>query len=403
MIITKILRCTLPKATADALNLESGRNYTAVLVEHYRVYRHTGNWLSPRADEKLGDFLVGGTILHAHSRDAAQQGFSKACKTAKACRAMGLDNKYPHKRKKWRTTIWKNTGIDKDDGRLILKLARGHPPILILLPETLQKLPPEAFLEARLVWDRVALHYFWHLVIEDGEAPKQPSGTNVAGVDLGEIHPATVSDGEESVVFSVRQLRSLAQYGNKRLAELQAKQASKVKGSRRWRRIQRRKNRFLAQQKRRKRDIEHKVSNAVIKWAERQGVSTLAVGDVRDCADGVDLGKKTNQKIANWSHGRVRSYIEYKAARNGIAVELVNEAYTSQTCPHCGERHKPKGRVYHCLACGFVSHRDAVGAVNIRSVWLYGEPGHSLPGQVKYRHPYQTGKRSRSDTAQVAR
>lgn len=100
MITTRIFPCSLSKVEADALNLESGRQYTAVMVEHYRVYRRTGNWLSPKSDEKLGDFITGETVLHAHSRDAAQQGFPKACKTAKACRRMGLDVSYPHKRKK---------------------------------------------------------------------------------------------------------------------------------------------------------------------------------------------------------------------------------------------------------------------------------------------------------------
>lgn len=117
-------------------------------------------------------------------------------------------------------------------------------------------------------------------------------------------------------------------------------------------------------------------------------VGTLAVGDVRDAADQVNLGKQSNQKIANWSHGKMRRYIEYKAQAAGIATELVDEAYTSQTCPICGERYKPKGRVYRCPACGFISHRDAVGAANIRSVRLFGIPGKSPPGEVMYRHPF---------------
>jgi putative transposase len=80
----------------------------------------------------------------------------------------------------------------------------------------------------------------------------------------------------------------------------------------------------------------------------------------------------------------------------------VNEAYTSQTCSNCGERHKPKGRVFRCPACGFQSHRDAVGAANIRSVCLYGRPGMSFPGTVKYRRPFVIWRRSRVDTAHVA-
>lgn len=256
MITTRIFPCNLPKEMADALNRESGRQYTAVLVEHYRVYRHTGNWLSPRADQKLGDWVTGDTILHAHSRDAAQEGFPKACKTARACRVIGLDTHYPHKRKRWRTTIWKRTGIRHKGDHLLLARARGLEPVSLSLPENLRRVPSPSLAEVRLVWDRAARHYFWHLVLEDGLLPAPAPGDETAGVDLGEIHPAVASDGRTAVVFSARALRSLSQHTNKRLSELQAAQAKKSKGSKRWRRLQRRMNRFLAQQRRRRRDIE---------------------------------------------------------------------------------------------------------------------------------------------------
>ena len=54
----------------------------------------------------------------------------------------------------------------------------------------------------------------------------------------------------------------------------------------------------------------------------------------KDVADGVDNGKKANQKISNWSSGKLRNYIEYKAAAEGIRTMLKNEAYTSQICPN---------------------------------------------------------------------
>ena len=107
MLRTVQFPCALPKSDADALNAESGRVYTDMLVRHYRVNRKQAAWLAPSSGERLEDALGGPTTLHAHSRDAAQQGFYKACKTARACRDIGLDVKYPHKRKRWRTTIWK--------------------------------------------------------------------------------------------------------------------------------------------------------------------------------------------------------------------------------------------------------------------------------------------------------
>lgn len=181
-----------------------------------------------------------------------------------------------------------------------------------------------------------------------------------------------------------------------------------MKGSLAWRRLQRRKNRFLAQQRRRARDIEHKVSRKVVEWAGKRQVGLLAIGDVRDVADGKRLNTKGQQKVGLWSHGKLRAYLEYKAAAAGMRTELVDEAYSSQTCPPCGERHQPAGRVFRCPACGFVHARDAVGAVNLLSRHVHGDVGQvKPPPEVKYRHPFgrlsfRTGKRSRLDTAQVA-
>ena len=276
MISTQIFPCTLPKDVADRLNRESGRIYTRVLVEHYRILRHSDHWLSPGAGEKLNDYLSG-TILHAHSRDAAQQGFYKACKTAKAQKSSGMGPaRYPHHLKTFRTTYWKNTGIRKQEGVLLLALARGNDPIRVRLPAHLTSLPAESFIEMRLVWDRAGRRYNWHSVIEDGRLPADPPGKGVAAVDLGEVHPAAVTDGAEGLVFCARELRSLSQYTHKRLAEFQSMLSKKEKHSRRYQRMMARKTRFLAKQKRRRRDIEHKVSRSVVNYAVERGVGTLA-------------------------------------------------------------------------------------------------------------------------------
>jgi len=60
--------------------------------------------------------------------------------------------------------------------------------------------------------------------------------------------------------------------------------------------------------------------------------------------------------------------LTYKAERLGMEVVLVDERYTTKTCPSCGRRYKSKGRMYRCRnpLCGFVVHRDGVGAINIR-------------------------------------
>jgi len=371
IIRTVSISCKLPDKVADALNRESGRIYTEVLIEHYRIYRNHTIWLSNPMMQKYHDRISKSSFLHAHSIDAAQEAFYKACKTAKANRGDGA--KYPHKHKHYRTTIWKNTGIRKKGNQLLLSLARGNQPIAFPLPAYLAALDGSQFLEVRLVYNKAHRKYEWHIVIENGIEPYSTPGSNVAGVDLGEVHPAAITDGQNAMVVSCRELRSLNQYWNKRLAGLKSLQSSKQKHSRRWWRIQRRINRFLAQNKQQRRDLEHKISRAVVDWSVLHQVGILAIGDVRDVANGKRLNRKSQQKVSNWSHGRIRQYIVYKAEAQGILVhDEIDESYTSQTCVYCGIKRKPKGRIYSC-ECGQTYHRDIGGAANILSRFCYGE------------------------------
>jgi len=134
--------------------------------------------------------------------------------------------------------------------------------------------------------------------------------------------------------------------------------------------------------------MEHKISRAIIDVAVERHAGTIVLGDVRDVADGVNHGARTNQKISGWSHGNIRTYVVYKAQAEGIQVVLQDEHYTSQTCPQCGHRHKPRGRVYTCGQCGFSGHRDVVGQINILSAYTCGAPGHLLvPPTIKQRRP----------------
>jgi putative transposase len=200
MIRTHTIPCTLPKAAADALNRESGRVYTETLVWHWRIKNRKQIWLRPGTAEKLGDYFSE-TTLHAHTRDAAQQGFYQACKTAKACQEIGLDTRYPWRRKFYRTTIWKNTGIRVREGIVLLARARGRKPISLAWSGT------ETVLEVRLVYDLKQRRYFWHLVLEDGQEPVLAASGRTAAIDLGEIHPVAITDGEEVCVVSCRELR----------------------------------------------------------------------------------------------------------------------------------------------------------------------------------------------------
>jgi putative transposase len=66
----------------------------------------------------------------------------------------------------------------------------------------------------------------------------------------------------------------------------------------------------------------------------------------------------------------------------------VDEHYTSQTCPVCGERRRCR-RVYRCGDCGFEAPRDVVGLTNIRSIGIHGSMvlAAEVPKQIVFVRP----------------
>jgi putative transposase len=386
MVRTHTIPCRLPRALADTLNRASGAIYTGVLVAHWRTLRKKSLWLSEGSGKRWADSRTHAP-LHAHSIDAAQEGFYKACAVVRAVRRAGFPAKFPYHRRKFRTTIWKNTAIRRKEETLILSNGRGNAPITIPIPEPLRDVLK--VLEVRLVFDKRAGRHTWHIVVENGKQPQPAPGGNVVSVDLGEIHPAVVGDEHQATIITCRKRRHESQGHAKRLGQIHRAIARKRKDSRRHRRLVRAKARMKAKHQRVIRDMEHKISRAVVETAVDQKAATIVLGDVRDVADGVKCGAPHNQRMSRWNHGKIREYVQYKAEAVGIAVQLEDEAYTSQTCPHCGRRHKPKGRRYRCPACGFQAHRDVVGQVNILSVFRHGEPGKiPAPTIVKHRIPH---------------
>ena len=357
MVRTHVISCKLLRARADALNLESGRVYTGVLVAHWRTVRKKNLWLSEGSAKRWSDTRTNAR-MHAHTIDAAQEGFYKACQTTRGLRKAGFtEAKFPHWTKKFRTTIWKNTAIKRNGDVLELscggrtKKEREERKISFPIPTALRDCL--RFLEVRLVYDKKARRYSWHIVVENGKQPKPSPGGNVVSVDLGEIHPAVVGDEAVATVITCRQRRAESQGHAKRLAKIQKAASRKQKGSRSHRRLMKAKLRMKAKHGRVMRDMEHKISRTIVDTAVERKAGTIAIGDIRDIADGVDCGKVQNGRMSRWNHGKLSDYVEYKAAAEGIVVELVDEHDTSQTCPNCAHRHKPRGASTAARPAGF--------------------------------------------------
>jgi putative transposase len=152
------------------------------------------------------------------------------------------------------------------------------------------------------------------------------------------------------------------------------------KGSRRWHQLKDSKGKMLRRLDNQVHDILHKQTTKLVSTLHQGGVQTVVIGDVRDIRKDLNYGAKVNQKLHQWLLGETRWMVSYKSKQLCMEVFLQEEAYTSQTCPACGERHKPNGREYTCK-CGFHYHRDGVGAYNIRAKYL-GNFGSAVVGAM---------------------
>jgi putative transposase len=369
-------------AQLEELAHECGRLYSACLVSFWRTFRHKGLWLSPAQMMRWQTSKK----LHAHTADACVQAFFAALKSWRARRISDTNAKPPRRRRWYFRIEYKNTAIRRQDGQLILSNGRGNSPLVLDWPWG----TPNTVV---IHWTGKEYEAIATYRVQTVVQPCLPLvEEHVAGIDLGEVHLAVSHDGEHTHVLNGRLLRSKRQYQNKLKATLQHKIDTKKRGSQRRKKLIKSKQRQLGKLKNQIKDVEHKQTTRLISTLHREGVQTLVIGDVRAIRQDNDVGSTNNQKIHQWSHGRVRHLLTFKAERRGMAVALQDEHHTSRTCPVCEHirKSKPPGRVFQCTnkRCRFTWHRDGVGAVNIRQKYLGCGPvvgGMAPPTGMRFR------------------
>jgi len=294
--------------------------------------------------------------------------------------------RYPYRKKYFFTVTWKPLGITQEERKLTLSGGRGREDLVINLPVRLSGC---VIKQVQLVWHRNG--YWLHVAVEKPTLNKVGGGNRPAAIDPGEIHAVAITDGKESLVISGRLLRSLHRLRNKKLRWFQRAISRTKKGSRRRRKLLDSKYRFLNNMDRRIEHALHAVSAEAVRWCVARGISTVYVGDPSGVRE-KNCGRKHNQRMSQWSFGKLRRLLEYKLKRHGIKLIPVDEGGTSGTCPVCTTYTKQSGRTYRCgnKDCGLKgAHRDVVGASGILDKSVSGSftKGRTLPSKVEYSRP----------------
>ena len=95
--------------------------------------------------------------------------------------------------------------------------------------------------------------------------------------------------------------------------------------------------------------------------------SEISIEDLN--AAGMVKNHHLAKAVSDAAFGEFRRQLEYKTARTGATLHVIDRWYpSSKTCSKCGAvkaKLSLSERVYHCDACGLVMDRDLNAAINI--------------------------------------
>ena len=331
----------------DMLAREAGRCYSKTVSLIRKTHKCKGFWLSQGAVQKYQRLRA--YKLHSQTVQAIIDSYYSALNSYFKTVKLNPEAKPPKRTPKHFKVRWIQNGISYRDGVVRLSNGKDREPILINAPAK------PVFVE--MYYQRGS--YYFSLVYKAEPLPREITG-NVVAVDMGEIHPIVSHDGQNTIIYNGRHLRSIKRYREKTKARFQSKMDKCTQRSKHWYRLRRAKNKVLAKLEAQLKDAEHKITSRFVSDCKKAKADTIVIGNLKGIRDRAKFSKKSNQKIHQWAFARIASMIEYKAELAGIKVVFEDESYTSQTCPNCGHRHKPRNRNYHCKACGYASSHLAI-------------------------------------------
>ena len=190
---------------------------------------------------------------------------------------------------------------------------------------------------------------------EDKPVERKPNGGAV-GVDLGVKTLATLSDG--TVVENPRYLRK----SERKLRRAQQVLSRKTKGSNRRANARAKVAHLHARVANQRSDAMHKLTTRLAREYSDISIEDLHVA-------GMVKNHHLAKSVSDAAFGEFRRQLEYKTARTGARLHVVDRWYrSSKTCSCCG-RVKAKlslsERVFNCDSCGLTMDRDLNAAINI--------------------------------------
>ena len=197
--------------------------------------------------------------------------------------------------------------------------------------------------------------YFLHVALVD-TVPDPATPRDVIGVDLGVKNLATTDDGENFSGDAVESCRK--RYGRMRRT---CQRTGTKSAKRKLHKIRLRESRMRANE-------NHRISNQLIAKA-KDTASAIACEDLTGIGERTTARKAQRSRLKGWAFSQMRTFITYKAKRDGVVVIPVDPRNTSRTCSacgHCEKRNRKSRDAFVCQHCGLALPADVNAAKNIR-------------------------------------
>ena len=208
----------------------------------------------------------------------------------------------------------------------------------------------------RISVSRRAGCWYASLTVEREPSVTTAPKVGAVGVDLGVKSLATLSDG--SVIPNPRALNT----GLRALRKAQQALSRKVKGSARREKAKERVARLHARVADVRVDAINKATTMIANTYSVVCVEGLHVA-------GMVKNHHLARSLSDAALGEFRRQLEYKTARSGAALRVVDRWFpSSKTCSNCGTvkaKLSLSERVFNCNACGLSIDRDLNAAINI--------------------------------------
>lgn len=199
---------------------------------------------------------------------------------------------------------------------------------------------------------------FFLIAVVDAPEASEYDSIDTLGIDFGIENIVVDSDNQ---VFESKKVEKTRQRYNKLRRGLQKTESRSAK--RKLKKISGKERRF-------KRDTNHVISKAIVSKAKGT-TRAIAIEDLKNIRSRVTVNgskRQNRDRHSKWAFGQLRSFVTYKAKKEGVPLKVVNPYNTSRECPKCHNvdaRNRRTRNDFQCLECGYQAMADYVAACNI--------------------------------------